>query len=76
MNVIEALPFAQKVYDRSCVGCCMHIVLDDDNVDNNHVEWSLNKARERGHEDCIKLGEILMDMSKTQRLKLGSMVSR
>ena len=55
----------------ACVGCCLHIVLDDRNADNVDVSHCLDYARERQHEDCIALAEKLILMSPTQRLKLS-----
>lgn len=72
----EVLPLAQRVYDRSVVGCCAHIVLDDDNVADHHVKFCLDQAISEGHDDCRRLCEALMACSRTQRLRLGDMVRR
>ncbi len=73
-TVPEVLPLAVRIYNlpRGGVGCCLHIVLDDNNVDDGSVRFCINQAKERGHADCLELGEKLLLMSKTQRLKLGS----
>lgn len=74
MTVPEALPFMQAVYDRHATGCCLHIVLDDGNIKNSHVEFCIKNALEQGHSDCLRAACILMLCSSTQRIKLGEKV--
>lgn len=76
LSVTDVLPLAQAIYDRSCVGCCAHIVLDDGNVRDSDVKFCLEQAMRKGHEDCLELCKALTVLSKTQRLKLGDMVER
>jgi hypothetical protein len=66
----EAIPLAQAVYRRHAAGCCAHIITDDGNVEQDHADWTLTYAREKGHPDCIALCEVLARMSQTQRQKL------
>lgn len=75
-SVDTVLPTAQAIYDRSCTGCCLHIVLDDGNVKDSHVQFCIDYAIEKGHEDCEALARQLLLMSRTQRLKLGGLVTR
>ena len=75
-TIPDVLPLAQIVYDRHCAGCCSHIVLDDDNVDDSHVLFCIEQAEEYEHADCLALCKALLQMSKTQRLKLGNLVNR
>jgi hypothetical protein len=59
--------------DGNGVGGSLHIVLDDGNVEDSHVEFCIKWAREHNDEDGVKLGELLLRMSKTQRLKLSNL---
>lgn len=59
------------LYERNAVGCCLHILLDDCNVHDDDAAFCLARAREAGHDDCIRLAELLMAMSPTQRRKLA-----
>lgn len=72
-TVLEVLPMVKALYathDGAC-GCCLHIVLDDDdNPDRALVEYCLQIARERDHPACIVLAETLLQMSEAQRAKL------
>ena len=49
----------------------LHIVLEDDNVDDSSVRYCIDYALERGDKEGAELAKILLRMSKTQRLKLG-----
>lgn len=69
-TVPEVLPLMYAVYDRSPAGCCAHIILDDDNIEDQHAEFCLQEARDHEHLDCIALCEALIQMSPTQRHKL------
>lgn len=50
----------------TCGGHC-HIVLDDDNVGDDHVAWCLAQCEEHGDHDGAALMRLFADMSKTQR---------
>jgi hypothetical protein len=69
-TVPEVLPLVQAVYRRHSGGCCLHIVTDDGNVEDEHVTYCLEYAKEQAHPDCIAAAELLLRMSKTQRLKI------
>ena len=71
-TVPEVLPLVNALYARHSAGCCLHIVLDDGNVSTGSVEWCVGDATERGHEDCVRLAKLLLQMSRTQRLKLAN----
>ena len=72
-TVPDVLPMVKALYathDGAC-GCCLHIVLDDDdNPDRALVEYCLQIARERDHPACIVLAETLLQMSEAQRAQL------
>lgn len=72
LTVPEVLPLVEAYYDKpnNGAGGNLHIVLDDGNVEDSHVEFCLNQARRYGDLDGVALAEILLKMSKTQRLKL------
>jgi hypothetical protein len=43
-EVVEAARLIDAVYDFSCVGGNAHIVVDDWNIEDNHIDWCLNTA--------------------------------
>ena len=49
----------------------LHIVLDDFNIDDHHVEHCIQYAVEKGDTEGEALARILLQMSKSQRLKLS-----
>jgi hypothetical protein len=52
----------------------LHIVLDDNNVNDLSVDWCRVRARQDGDKEGEALAHILLSMSRTQRLKIGDMV--
>ena len=50
----------------------LHMVLGNKNVKDKHVTDCLNHAAKFGDEEGYKLSEILLTMSKSQRLKLAN----
>ena len=41
-------------------GGCLHIVLDDLNLEKHNIEFCLNYAKERNDEEAINLAKILL----------------
>jgi hypothetical protein len=73
-TVPELLPLVAAIYSRpdGGVGCCLHIVLDDENIRDSDVKLCLERAKERGHDDCLQVATLLLRMSKTQRKQIVS----
>jgi len=40
------------IYEDNCVGCCLHIVLDDQNYDRESIKFCLNESVKKGHMIC------------------------
>ena len=74
-TVPEVMPLVKAIYRRHSGGCCLHIVTDDGNVENGHVDFCLRRSRELGHADCIEVAEMLTLMTQTQRLKVGDLMT-
>jgi len=83
-TVPEVEPLVQRLYDGTapcsrdagCVGGHLHIVLDDGNIEDGHVQYCLDSATCDDCVTCIKLAKLLTQMSRTQRRKLASMNRR
>lgn len=58
------------------VGGNLHIVLSDGNVADSDVEFCRARAEESEDVLGVKLAEILSQMSKTQRKKIGRLFYR
>ena len=69
---LEAERLLEAIYDspNGGAGCCWHIVLDDNNIDDHSIAFCIDNAARHGHPDCIAIGPLLAEMSRTQRGKL------
>lgn len=54
----------------------LHVVLDDHNVEDSSVRFCLGWANEHGDWEGAALAHILLQMSKTQRLKISNEVRK
>jgi hypothetical protein len=69
-----ALPLARMIYERHGAGCCWHIVLDDQNIDDDDVEFCAGEAAANAHKDCVALIPMMRLASRSQRLKLAAAI--
>jgi len=69
-TVPEVLPKVQAYYQNNPAGGNLHIVLEDGNVNDSHVQFCLEQASRKGDNEGVDLAQLLMRMTKTQRLKL------
>lgn len=72
-TIPEVMPLVQAYYAKpgNFTGGSLHVVLDDGNVSDSNVEFCISHARARADEDGVRLGEMLLRMSKTQRSKIA-----
>lgn len=51
------------------VGCCLHIVTDNDNIEDSHVDFCIKRATAQGtgHEDCLKLAQTIRALTLNER---------
>ena len=69
----EAIPLVRQIYERNGVGCCWHIVLDDQNVDDHSVEFCARQAEgQKCRNGCQSLAPIMRSASVTQRMKIAN----
>jgi hypothetical protein len=71
-TVPEVLPIVRAFYAKpgNEVGGSLHVVLDDGNVGDDHLNAAVESARETGDADGEMLGRVLLLCSRTQRLKV------
>ena len=62
---------AQSIYDRHSAGCCLHIVLDDGNVEDGHVSFCLDEARKRDCRECEQLATMMLAMTPRDRARVA-----
>lgn len=73
-TVPDMLPVCRLLYAEHSAGCCLHIVLDDYNVEDHSVEFCIEHAEAAGHPFCASLARALRSMSRTQRRKLANSI--
>lgn len=52
------------------VGGSLHIVLDDENIEDCHINWCIDYAMANDDNEGVLLGKMLLGASYTQRRKL------
>lgn len=55
------------LYERHGTGCCLHVVVDDHNVDDSSVDFCLGWAKEHGHSFCELLAQRLRALPEHER---------
>lgn len=71
-SVPEVAELARAYYEKPGNGCggSLHIVLDDGNLEDGHIEFCRTYAAERDDADGVRLAELLLQMTPTQRHKV------
>jgi hypothetical protein len=69
-TIFEVQPLVKQLYSQNCVGCCLHIVLDDGNVSDLNVKFCINEAVKNKHYFCEELARTILLMTLTQRKRL------
>jgi hypothetical protein len=74
-TVPEVIPLVRALYRsrEGGAGCCLHVVLDDNNIDDAAINFCIQYARDQQHPRCLELALLLRQMTRTQRDKLGNM---
>lgn len=69
----EVDPIISQLYatPNGGAGCCLHIVVDDGNIDDDDVAFCVQEAERREHPWCEALARVMLRMSKTQRRKVS-----
>jgi hypothetical protein len=68
---LRAIELVRRIYARHMAGCCMHIVTDDDNLEDSSVQFCLDCARENNCAECVELATLMLKMKRTQRFKIS-----
>lgn len=69
----ETLELVKEIYKINCVGGLLHIVLDDGNLKNSHIEYCIELIKTSEDIDkalYLKCAENILKMTSTQRNKL------
>ncbi len=74
ITVPEVIDRFAAYYEKHITWGSLHIVLDDFNIDNGSVEFCIKYAEEKGDAEGLELAKILLQMSPTQRKKIGRLL--
>jgi len=71
-TVPQVLPLVNQLYKtfEGGSGCCLHIVLDDNNINDHFIEYCLEIAEQKQHTFCQTICKLLLQMTLTQRHKI------
>lgn len=75
-TIPDVLPMVRAYYASpgNELGGSLHIVLEDSNIADRHVEFCAQYAREHGDSAGLVLALTLLRMSKTQRRRLSGLI--
>jgi len=73
-RVPDVIALARAYYAKpgNRVGGNLHIVLDDGNMEDQHIEWCRQLAQNAGDVDGVALADKLLALTRTQRRKIRS----
>lgn len=76
-SVAQVGPLAEALYrgHGGAVGCCLHVVLEDANLDDASVRFCMDWAAKAGHLHCLALAGLLWRMSRTQRQRVSEIAA-
>lgn len=72
LTVPDILPLVRGFYQLpgNEVGGVLHIVLDDGNIEDQHIEYCLSEAIAKNDMIAVSLAKLLLKMTYTQRKKI------
>ena len=76
-TIPEVIDRFRAYYDR--VGWSwgsLHIVLSDGNIEDHFVKWCVTYAVDHGDVEGAELANVLLAMSRTQRLRLPALIEK
>lgn len=69
-TVREVVPLARRLFEHSD-GCCLHIVLSDENVKDSNVDFCIAYAMHAEHWECLAVAKLLAKMTRSQRMRVA-----
>ena len=70
-TIPEVLDRFKRYHEENLTWGSLHIVLDEHNIEDDCIQYCIDRASSESDTEGEELGRILLRMSKTQRLKLG-----
>jgi hypothetical protein len=66
-KVEKAIKMSRAYWGNVAGGGSLHIVLEDGNLETDHVLWCKNYAKEQGDPEGVKLAEFLLTLTEDER---------
>ena len=68
----ELLKKIENYYNQegNCCGGSLHIVLDDFNIEDSHITYCVEHAKNKKDQDAVEIGEELLKLSLQDRFKV------
>jgi hypothetical protein len=72
LTIPDVVPFLSAYREKpgNSSGGSLHIVIDDGNYANGHIEFCREYAAERGDADGVELADMFSKLTRTQRRKI------
>lgn len=67
MDDVVSLVRALYASPAGASGCCLHIALDDHNLEDDHLDFCLKRAQAAGHAKCERIAGLLLSISEAER---------
>ena len=64
----------EELYSISSVGGCLHIVVDDDNLEDYHIQWCIDNANpnDDDYEIGMKIAKNMLNLSMKERMLMSA----
>lgn len=59
-----------RYYENNPTWGNLHIVMEDGNLEDNHIQWCIDYALDEGDGDAAVIGKYLLGLSREDRVKL------
>lgn len=74
-NDIECRDYIKTIYSISSIGGPLHIVIDDYNIENEHVLWCIHNSIEKEQnillkELCLQVANYLLKIPESRRFEI------
>lgn len=72
----ELLKQCRAFYANNPAGGILHVVLDDGNVDDGAIHWTMEEARKEGDVEAYAICEQLLELREDKRYELHEQLIR
>ncbi len=70
MKISEIMPMIREYHDNHLSFGTLHVVLEDENIKDKHINFCFQESLREGDQDGMLLSLLLLDMNKKQRREI------